>query len=432
MASINANPIVADYYAMDENLNWQQYYFKTTTDAIIEEDGTTKKLVTQTGTPDLYAIEALSGTSGILTKTAANTWSLDTTVYASQAWVSGQGYLTALSVLDPTKLDATKKVPLECIPDSVLQQNEYCGVWDASVNTNTLAHTLRKGDMYKCQVAGIHNPDNTTSGLHNYNIGDWAIYNGSSWDQIDSSEAVASVNGQTGAVVLTAASVGAVSSTENNESIQGDKFFYGKIRLGADSNIGNYPIITSDIMVGVDTSDTVFSDYIVSFDSTGRKISCNGFKYYWNNITPFLTYNLNETVSTGAVPQEFGLMAHGNLYLRACNMNPNGGTTAGTIYFEANEFVFRKRSRSGSTPSNSQYAGIFHFGHDSHSYIPPNYNALTADRTYTFPDKSGTVALDSDIPKCYTSADDPTSVAGGSYTCKKGDMWFKPTSNSNS
>lgn len=34
--------------------------------------------------PDLVAIEALSGTSGLLRKTAANTWSLDTTTYANQ------------------------------------------------------------------------------------------------------------------------------------------------------------------------------------------------------------------------------------------------------------------------------------------------------------------------------------------------------------
>jgi len=34
-----------------------------------------------TGTDDLKAIEALTGTSGLLKKTAANTWALDTTAY---------------------------------------------------------------------------------------------------------------------------------------------------------------------------------------------------------------------------------------------------------------------------------------------------------------------------------------------------------------
>ena len=42
-----------------------------------------------TGTDDLQAIEALSGTSGLLKKTAANTWSLDTNTYALASALSG-------------------------------------------------------------------------------------------------------------------------------------------------------------------------------------------------------------------------------------------------------------------------------------------------------------------------------------------------------
>lgn len=39
-----------------------------------------------TGADDLKAIEALAGTSGLLKKTAANTWTLDTTTYLSSQW----------------------------------------------------------------------------------------------------------------------------------------------------------------------------------------------------------------------------------------------------------------------------------------------------------------------------------------------------------
>ena len=44
----------------------------------------TQALSTITGTDDLQAIEALAGTSGLLKKTAANTWALDTTTYQPQ------------------------------------------------------------------------------------------------------------------------------------------------------------------------------------------------------------------------------------------------------------------------------------------------------------------------------------------------------------
>lgn len=40
-----------------------------------------------TGADDLQAIEALSGTSGILKKTAADTWALDTSTYATESYV---------------------------------------------------------------------------------------------------------------------------------------------------------------------------------------------------------------------------------------------------------------------------------------------------------------------------------------------------------
>lgn len=40
-----------------------------------------------TGADDLKAIEALSGTSGLLKKTAANTWALDTSTYATESYV---------------------------------------------------------------------------------------------------------------------------------------------------------------------------------------------------------------------------------------------------------------------------------------------------------------------------------------------------------
>ena len=33
-------------------------------------------------------------------------------------------------------------------------------------------------------------------------VGDWAVYNGSSWDKVDNTDAVASVNEKTGNVVL--------------------------------------------------------------------------------------------------------------------------------------------------------------------------------------------------------------------------------------
>lgn len=86
----------------------------------------------------------------------------------------------------------------------------YQGTWDASTNTPTLTSSVgTKGNYYVVSVAGNTN----LNGITDWVAGDWAIFNGSVWEKVDNTEAVVSVNGQTGIVVLDAANVGAVANT---------------------------------------------------------------------------------------------------------------------------------------------------------------------------------------------------------------------------
>jgi hypothetical protein len=76
----------------------------------------------------------------------------------------------------------------------------YQGVWNANTNTPTLASgTGTRGYYYIVNVAGNTNLD----GITDWQIGDWAIYDGSAWQKVDNTDAVTSVNGFTGAVSLT-------------------------------------------------------------------------------------------------------------------------------------------------------------------------------------------------------------------------------------
>lgn len=100
-------------------------------------------------------------------------------------------------------LDGNAKVPISQIPDAVLGQVEYCDDFDASSSTDQTIRTPRKGDYYICDTAGTHNPDGTqNSPALDYEVGDWAIYNGTVWKKVDNTDAVQSVNGQKGAVQL--------------------------------------------------------------------------------------------------------------------------------------------------------------------------------------------------------------------------------------
>jgi hypothetical protein len=76
-------------------------------------------------------------------------------------------------------LDSGGKIPVAHLPNSIM---EYQGAWNAATNTPTLANgTGNAGDVYRVSVAG------TALGL-TFEIGDYAIYNGSTWEKSDSTD----------------------------------------------------------------------------------------------------------------------------------------------------------------------------------------------------------------------------------------------------
>lgn len=86
----------------------------------------------------------------------------------------------------------------------------YQGNWNASANSPTLTSSVgTNGYYYTVSVAGSTN----LNGVTDWQVGDWAIFNGSVWQKIDQTNSVTSVNAQTGAVVLGYADVGAFPAT---------------------------------------------------------------------------------------------------------------------------------------------------------------------------------------------------------------------------
>jgi len=83
----------------------------------------------------------------------------------------------------------------------------YQGTWNAETNTPQLQSSVgTKGYYYVVNVAGNTN----LNGITSWNVGDWAIFDGSTWSKVDNTDAVISVNGYTGIVQLTYADVNAV------------------------------------------------------------------------------------------------------------------------------------------------------------------------------------------------------------------------------
>ena len=80
----------------------------------------------------------------------------------------------------------------------------YQGVWNASTNDPALTSSVgTKGYYYVVSVVGSTN----LNGVTDWKLGDWAIYNGTSWQKVDNTDAVISVNGYAGIVAITTADV---------------------------------------------------------------------------------------------------------------------------------------------------------------------------------------------------------------------------------
>lgn len=106
-------------------------------------------------------------------------------------------------------LDATGKIPSSQLPTSAM---EYKGTWDATTNTPTLADgTGDSGDMYICSVAGTQD---LGSGSIEFEVGDWVLYDGTTWERLESTSGTNLTLG-----TVTATTLDIDSSTGSNVTI---------------------------------------------------------------------------------------------------------------------------------------------------------------------------------------------------------------------
>jgi hypothetical protein len=166
-------------------------------------------------------------------------------------------------------LDSGGKVPVAQLPNSIM---EYQGTWNASTNTPTLANgTGSAGDVYRVSVAG-------TSLSLTFDVGDYIIYNGSTWEKSDTTDAVASVAGRTGNVTLTSTDVGL-------------------------ANVDNTSDATKNAATATLTNKTLTSPRINQILDTSGNVALN-----FNLRASAVNYVTVDEAATGAVP---GLIASG-------------------------------------------------------------------------------------------------------------------------
>ena len=224
---------------------------------------------TITGSGTIGITQATTSTDGYLSSTDWNTFNNKQaagsyiTALTGEATASGPGsasvtlstsavtgkLLTGLNLTGGGTIAAT---------DSILQafgkvQNQisgmvggvtFQGTWDASTNTPTLTSSVgTKGYYYIVSVAGSTN----LNGITDWKIGDWAIFNGTTWDKVDNTDAVSSVNGFTGAVSLTTSNIA-----------EGTNLYYldsrARLALSFTAGSGAYDNTTGVITIPTNTS----------------------------------------------------------------------------------------------------------------------------------------------------------------------------------
>ncbi len=127
-------------------------------------------------------------------------------LYISTDWTTGDlaiGYLVKLTggqVYELVTGTGSSTGNYQVITEVNVSLN-YKGTWNASTNTPTLSDSGGggvQGDYYIVSVSG----STAIDGITDWVAGDWITNNGVVWQKIDNTDAVTSVNAQTGAVVL--------------------------------------------------------------------------------------------------------------------------------------------------------------------------------------------------------------------------------------
>jgi hypothetical protein len=170
------------------------------------------------------------------------------------------------------------------------------------------------GDYYVVNVAGSTNLD----GITDWQIGDWAIFNGTVWQKIDQSDTVTSVNGQVGAVVLNAANVGAAANTVN--------VIAGTGLTGGGALTGNVTITLANTAVAAGSYGTATDVSQITIDAQGRITSAANVAIAISTanvsgLGTMATQNANAVVITGGSATLANVTVTSNLYANLATSN---------------------------------------------------------------------------------------------------------------
>lgn len=224
----------------------------------------------------------------------------------------------------------------------------YKGTWDASTNTPTLVSSVgNKGDYYVVNVAGSTN----LNGITDWKVNDIAVFNGAVWEKIDNTDAVTSVNGQTGAVVLTAADVGATPNTTYvlaGTGLSGG----GQLNANVTLNLAN----TAVVAASYGAADNVA---VITVDAQGRITSASS--------TPIA---ITVGAVSGAVPN--------TVYILTSGLASGGGPLTGNVTITVNDIPVANVTGAVPNTRSVNAGGLLSGGGNLASDVTISLNSVPA------------------------------------------------------
>jgi hypothetical protein len=225
-------------------------------------------------------------------------------------------------------LDGSGTVPISQLPSAVLGALSYQGTWNASTNTPTLTSSVgTKGYYYVVSVAGSTN----LNGITDWQVGDWAVYNGTAWQKIDNTDAVTSVNGYTGTVVLTTTDV-AEGTNQYFTTARARTSVSAGTGISYDSGTGvitnSSPSLGGDVVGPASSTDNA----IARFDTTTGKLLQNSVVTVGDTgaVTGVTTFSASTSVTTPIVQasNSGGLSLKNSAGTTQISMGAGGGDNA--------------------------------------------------------------------------------------------------------
>ena len=151
---------------------------------------------------------------------------------------------------------------------------DYQGTWNATTNTPTLASGVgTNGFYYVTATAGSTDLD----GITDWQIGDWAIYNGTAWQKIDQTNLVTSVAGRTGAVTLSNTDISGLGTMSTQAA--------SSVSITGGSITGITDLAIADGGTGQSTANAAFNALAPSQTSnSGKYLKTNGTNTSWETV----------------------------------------------------------------------------------------------------------------------------------------------------